>query len=212
MLIFEAQRTSQDRSFQNATEGGFRSSPSPRPKPTIKERDFSDSCTRSKPSTDYHKRLSYQHQPEYRAAADFTDPDVRSSSDRMKPNRPLATPRMRACPFGLGLNLPLLLLRPQTNTHSYAPARYFTPATTRHFSVASSALFLTEGYQYDEGKEMLRELLGLGMILETKAFSQGRRAFREGLGEDANPYTASTTFRSDWAMGWREARRTAAAG
>ncbi len=58
---------------------------------------------------------------------------------------------------------------------------------------------------------MLRELLGLGMILETKAFARGRRAFQEGLGEDANPFNGSATMRSDWAMGWREARRTAAA-
>ena len=58
---------------------------------------------------------------------------------------------------------------------------------------------------------MLRELLGLGMILETKAFAKGRRAYQDGLGEDANPFEASAAMRSDWAMGWRAARRTAAA-
>ena len=58
---------------------------------------------------------------------------------------------------------------------------------------------------------MLRERLGLAMIFETKAFAQGRRAFHEGLGEDANPFTASASMRSDWSMGWRDARRRTAA-
>ena len=58
---------------------------------------------------------------------------------------------------------------------------------------------------------MLRELLGLGMILETRAFAKGRRAFHDGQPETANPYSEPTAYRSDWKMGWNEARRTAAA-
>ena len=58
---------------------------------------------------------------------------------------------------------------------------------------------------------MLREKLGLAMVFETKAFVMGRRAFHEGLDEAANPFAASASMRSDWSMGWQDARRSVAA-
>ncbi len=58
---------------------------------------------------------------------------------------------------------------------------------------------------------MLRDFLKLGVILESRAYEDGRRAFQAGQDETANPYAADTRLRSDWRMGWREASRMEAA-
>lgn len=56
---------------------------------------------------------------------------------------------------------------------------------------------------------MLRNLLGLGMILNTDAFRKGQDAAHANRPETDNPYIAGERFWSDWRLGWRVARKTA---
>jgi hypothetical protein len=55
---------------------------------------------------------------------------------------------------------------------------------------------------------MLRNLFGLGMILNTESFRKGQHAAREGLPETDNPFTEGTAPWTDWRLGWRLAVRT----
>jgi hypothetical protein len=57
--------------------------------------------------------------------------------------------------------------------------------------------------------EMLRKLLGLGMILNTDAFRKGRDAAHENRPETDNRYIPGELYRSDWRLGWRVARKAA---
>lgn len=57
---------------------------------------------------------------------------------------------------------------------------------------------------------MLRTMLGLGMILDTRSYRQGRRAFAEGQPITANPHYKGSSMWADWALGWRMATKLAA--
>lgn len=57
---------------------------------------------------------------------------------------------------------------------------------------------------------MLRNLFGLGMILNTESFRKGQNAAREGRPETDNPFSDGSALRSDWQLGWRLAMRMAA--
>jgi ribosome modulation factor len=53
---------------------------------------------------------------------------------------------------------------------------------------------------------MLRDVLKLGMLLETEAYRRGRAGFEAGRTLADNPYTEAA-WRTDWDLGWRHARR-----
>jgi ribosome modulation factor len=57
---------------------------------------------------------------------------------------------------------------------------------------------------------MLRNLLGLGMILNTESYQKGHQAALEGRPATDNPYQVSRAHRADWDLGWRIARKLAA--
>jgi hypothetical protein len=57
---------------------------------------------------------------------------------------------------------------------------------------------------------MLRNLLGLGMILNTESFRKGQLAAREGRPENENPFSDGSAHGSDWKLGWRLAVKMAA--
>jgi len=56
---------------------------------------------------------------------------------------------------------------------------------------------------------MLRNSLGLGMLLNTKSYRRGRMAAHEGLGLADNPFAEGSSLAADWALGWRIAVRMA---
>ena len=57
---------------------------------------------------------------------------------------------------------------------------------------------------------MLRNLFGLGMILNTESFRKGQSAAREGRPEEDNPFGKGSSHWLDWQLGWRLALRMAA--
>jgi hypothetical protein len=57
---------------------------------------------------------------------------------------------------------------------------------------------------------MLRNLFGLGMILNTESFRKGQDAAREGRQETDNPFSGGSAHWSDWQLGWRLAIKMAA--
>ena len=57
---------------------------------------------------------------------------------------------------------------------------------------------------------MLRNLFGLGMIMNTESFRKGQRAACEGRPETDNPFSEGSSHWLDWQMGWRLAVRMAA--
>lgn len=57
---------------------------------------------------------------------------------------------------------------------------------------------------------MLRNMLGLGMLLDTQSFQNGQKAGREGLANSENPYGKGSSHWSDWHLGWRIATRSVA--
>ena len=57
---------------------------------------------------------------------------------------------------------------------------------------------------------MLRNLIGLGMILNTESFRKGQDAARAGRPETDNPFGEGSSHREDWHLGWRLVRKTAA--
>jgi ribosome modulation factor len=57
---------------------------------------------------------------------------------------------------------------------------------------------------------MLRNLFGLGMILNTESFRKGQNAALAGRPETDNPFSYESKQRSDWQLGWRLAVKMAA--
>lgn len=57
---------------------------------------------------------------------------------------------------------------------------------------------------------MLRNMLGLGMLLNTKGFKEGQQAAHDGCPVSDNPYAEGHSQRSDWQLGWSVATRMAA--
>jgi len=56
---------------------------------------------------------------------------------------------------------------------------------------------------------MLRNLLGLGMLLNTESYQKGQAAARDGRPLGDNPYRLASAHRDDWELGWRVATRMA---
>lgn len=54
---------------------------------------------------------------------------------------------------------------------------------------------------------MLRNLFGLGMILNTDSFQRGQNAAQSGHPMSANPFRDGTTLHVDWELGWRVATK-----
>lgn len=52
---------------------------------------------------------------------------------------------------------------------------------------------------------MLRDILKLGLVLQTKAYAQGRAACLDGAAQSDNPFTRGRSVFTDWDLGWREA-------
>ena len=52
---------------------------------------------------------------------------------------------------------------------------------------------------------MLRNLLGLGMLLNTESFQRGYQAAQEGVSKSQNPHSKRTPQWSDWQLGWHAA-------
>lgn len=57
---------------------------------------------------------------------------------------------------------------------------------------------------------MFRNLLGLGMLLNTRSYRRGRMAAHEGLDLADNPFAEGSSLAADWALGWRVATRMTA--
>lgn len=57
---------------------------------------------------------------------------------------------------------------------------------------------------------MLRNMLGIGMLLNTDSFKKGQQAAENGRDASENPYTEGSGLWSDWQMGWRVAAKMAA--
>lgn len=56
---------------------------------------------------------------------------------------------------------------------------------------------------------MLRNMLGIGMLLNTPSYQKGQKAAESGLPLSANPFTEGSGLWSDWQMGWRVTTRMA---
>ena len=57
---------------------------------------------------------------------------------------------------------------------------------------------------------MLRNMLGLGVILNTSGFRRGEQAARDGRPMEDNPFSVGSVFWTDWQLGWRLAMKAAA--
>lgn len=58
---------------------------------------------------------------------------------------------------------------------------------------------------------MFKGLKALSLIKNSPATQKGYAAYNAGLPEDANPFSTETSLHGEWHMGWRDARRAAAA-
>lgn len=55
--------------------------------------------------------------------------------------------------------------------------------------------------------QMLRNLLGLGMLFDTHEFQRGQDAANTGRPISDNPYSDGTILQTDWELGWRVATK-----
>lgn len=56
---------------------------------------------------------------------------------------------------------------------------------------------------------MLRNMLGIGMLLNTPSYQKGQTAAENGRPLSDNPYSEGSRLWSDWHLGWRVTSRMA---